>query len=208
MRLKYANGNLPQTEEEKKELILEIAHQYEKVLDAMKMDWRNDPNSSDTPMRFAKAWVNDIAAGCYTEPPKITAFSNIDGYDGIVFQGEIQVTSLCSHHHAPFLGKAYVAYIPSVKGKVIGLSKLNRVVDFYSRRPQVQENLTMQIHKHIDEVCEQNLGVAVLIEAKHTCCSSRGIKHDSTMKTVKLSGEFYNDPKTREEFFMLLRQRG
>ena len=142
---------------------------------------------------------------CYSEPPKITAFDNVDKYDGIVSQTNIKVTSLCSHHHAPFMGFAHVAYIPAKDGKVIGLSKLNRIVDWFSRRPQVQENLTMQIHKYIDEVCIKNKGVAVMIEAAHTCCSNRGIRHDSTMRTARMSGAFLDDKdNSRNEFYKFI----
>ncbi len=150
---------------------------------------------------MAKAFVNDLAEGVYSDPPKITAFDNIDKYDGIVFQGNIKLHSLCSHHHLPFIGNAHVAYLPSVHGKVIGLSKLNRIVEFYARRPQVQENLTMQIHDHIHKECTQNIGVAVMIEANHMCACVRGVKHDSIMKTAKLSGKFKDTDRAREEFY-------
>ena len=141
-KLKYANGNKPLTEEQKQQMIKEAAEHYGKYMDALKIDWRNDPNSSDTPMRVAKAFVNDLAEGCYNKGPKITAFDNLDEYDGMVFQGNIKVNSFCSHHHLPFIGNAHVAYIPTTKSKIIGLSKLNRTVEFFARRPQVQENLT------------------------------------------------------------------
>jgi len=201
-KLKYANGNKPLTEEQKQEMILDAAEHYGRYMDALKIDWRNDPNSSDTPMRVAKAFVTDLAEGCYNKAPKITAFDNLDGYDGMVFQGGIKVNSFCSHHHLPFIGVAHTAYIPSENGKIIGLSKLNRIVEFYSRRPQVQENLTMQIHNHIDRVCEGNLGVAVMVSANHMCACVRGVKHDATMKTSKLSGVFMdNDNLAREEFY-------
>ena len=201
-KLKYANGNKPLTEEEKQQMIKDAAKHYGKYMDALKIDWRKDPNSSDTPMRVAKAFVNDLAEGCYGKGPKITAFDNLDGYDGMVFQGGIKVNSFCSHHHLPFIGVAHTAYIPSKDGKIIGLSKLNRIVEFYSRRPQVQENLTMQIHDHIDKVCEGNLGTAVMIEANHMCACVRGVKHDATMKTSKLSGEFMNyKSHARQEFY-------
>ena len=157
-------------------------------------------------MRVAKALVNDLASGVYNESPKMTAFDNVDGYDGIVFQGNIKLHSFCSHHHLPFIGNAHVAYLPTPEGKVIGLSKLNRIVEFYARRPQVQENLTMQIHDHIDDVCENNIGVAVSIEANHMCACVRGVKHDATMKTSKLSGEFMNyNSHSREEFYNFIR---
>jgi len=204
-KLKYANGNKPLTEEQKQQMIKEAAEHYGRYMDALKIDWRNDPNSSDTPNRVAKAFVTDLAEGCYNEGPKITAFDNLDKYDGMVFQGNIKVNSFCSHHHLPFIGTAHTAYIPSKQGKIIGLSKLNRIVEFYSRRPQVQENLTMQIHNHIDRVCEGNMGVAVMLSANHMCACVRGVKHDATMKTSKLSGEFMRDgSKSRGEFYSFI----
>ena len=176
-------------------------------MDALGFDWRSDPNSADTPRRVAKAFVNDLAAGCYNEPPNITTFDNVDQYDGLVFQGNIKTNSFCSHHHLPFIGQTHVAYIPGKEGQVIGLSKLNRIVEWYARRPQVQENLTMQIHKYIDEVCVDNKGVAVLVSANHTCAGLRGIKHDSTMKTARMSGAFLDkeDINTRQEFYDFVR---
>jgi GTP cyclohydrolase I len=202
IKLQYADHNHPRTPEEINELIEKGAKAYESYLDALGFDWRNDPHSDNTPHRVAKAFVTDLASGCYTQPPNVTAFQNTDGYDGMVCQNNIKVTSLCSHHHAPFTGSAHVAYIPSKDGKVIGLSKLNRIVDWFSRRPQVQENLTAQIHEYVDKVCENNNGVAVMIEACHSCCSNRGIKHDSTMRTARMSGSFLdNNDQSRAEFY-------
>lgn len=199
-----ANSNLPRTGEEKKQIIENATLAYESFLDALCIDWRNDPNSEGTPRRVAKAYVNDIASGCYDEPPKITSFP-ADGYDGMVFQGGIPVKSLCSHHHLAFTGVAHVAYIPSLEGRVIGLSKLNRIVEFYARRPQIQEGLTMQIHKAISEVCEKNLGVAVMLSATHTCACNRGVRHDGCeMITSKLSGDFLNDAAVRAEFYQFV----
>tara|TARA_R110001606_G_scaffold370927_2_gene527558 strand:+ start:443 stop:1090 length:648 start_codon:yes stop_codon:yes gene_type:complete len=200
-KLPTANGNMPLSEEDKLVVIKDAAKAYENYLDALRIDWRNDPNSDNTPMRVAKAFVNDLAAGCYNDLPNVTAFPS-DGYDGMVFQGGIPVKSFCSHHHLPFSGRAHVAYIPSKSGKVIGLSKLNRIVEHYARRPQIQEGLTMQIQNAIDEICEDNKGVAVMISATHTCACLRGIKHDGCeMKTSKLSGDFMFDPATRNEFY-------
>jgi len=206
-KLKYANGNHPRTDEEKQEIIENAAKAYEAYMDALGFDWRSDPNSADTPRRVAKAFVNDLAAGCYNDPPNITTFDNVDNYDGLVFQGNIKTNSFCSHHHLPFIGQTHVAYIPGKDGQVIGLSKLNRIVEWYSRRPQVQENLTMQIHKYINEVCVDNNGVAVLVEANHTCAGLRGVKHDSTMKTARMSGAFLDrkDINTRQEFYDFVR---
>lgn len=195
-----SNGNLPLTEEEKKQRILLASVQYGNFLSALGFDWKNDPNMQDTPLRVSKAFVNELLEGCFTEPPKITTFEDASyGYDGIVFQGGIEVCSMCSHHNLAFTGKAHVAYIPGER--VIGLSKLNRVVEWFSRRPQIQEGLTMQIHNFLNETLPDNRGIAVLIEANHSCASCRGVKHQSTMKTSKLSGGFFNDPSCRNEFY-------
>ena len=190
-----------------KEIIIEkAAAAYEKYMDALGFDWRNDPNSSDTPRRVAKAFVNDLAEGCFSLPPKITAFDNVDKYDGLVFQGNIKVNSFCSHHHLPFIGQAHVSYIPGKDGKVIGLSKINRIVEWFARRPQVQENLTMQIHNYMNEVCKDNKGIAVLVSANHTCAGLRGVKHDSIMKTARMSGAFLDKTDlTRQEFYDFIR---
>lgn len=100
------------------------------------------------------------------------------------------------------LQKNDVAYIPGKK--VIGLSKLNRVVEWFARRPQIQEGLTQQIHDYLNEVCEGNSGIAVMIEAQHLCASCRGVRHDSMMKTAKLSGAFRNDNAARSEFYQFI----
>jgi GTP cyclohydrolase I len=175
---------------------------YGKFLSALGFDWKNDPHMEDTPHRVSKAWVNDLAKGCFMDEPKITAFANNGEYDGMVCQTNIPVVSMCAHHNLPFVGYGHLAYLPDPEGKVIGLSKLNRVVDYFSRRPQVQENLTMEIHKFLDSLCNGNLGVAVMVEANHTCCSMRGIKQNSTMRTAKMSGAF-RDPvnNSRNEFY-------
>ena len=202
--LRYANGSRILTQEELDSMIITAAHHYGEYMTALGFDWRNDPNSNDTPMRVAKAFVNDLAKGCYTAPPNITSFDNVDQYGGIVFQGDIDVKSICSHHHLSFIGKAYVAYIPSPTGKVIGLSKLNRIVEYFSRRPQVQENLTNQISDYLNKVCDDNQGVAVLIKCKHLCACVRGVGHDSTMMTSKLTGAFLEHDSAKAEFYKMM----
>lgn len=102
-------------------------------------------------------------------------------------------------YNRSFTGKAHVAYIPGKK--VIGLSKLNRAVEWFSRRPQIQEGLTQQIFDFLNQACEGNKGIAVVIEAEHSCASCRGVKHNSIMKTSKLSGGFFNDASCRNEFY-------
>lgn len=189
----------------KQQRIEAAALAYESFMDLILPDWREDPNSKDTPKRVAKMFINELYNGIYGPDPKITSFPNVDKYDGIVFSGRIEVKSQCSHHHMPFFGQAYIAYIPESNGKIVGLSKLNRITDFFSRRPQVQENLTMQIHKEIERLIEKTKGVAVHIEAYHTCVNHRGVNQNSIMKTTKLSGLFFtNEIGTRDEFYRFI----
>ena len=204
VKLGYANGSAPGapfTRQEKDKMIEDAAKAFGEFLDALKCDWRNDPNSSDTPRRVAKAYVNDLWAGRYDGTPDITAFPS-DGYDGMVFEGGIPLTSMCSHHHQTIMGRVHVAYIPGTDSKVIGLSKLNRLVEHFGRRGAIQEQLTVAIHNAINTIINDNKGVAVMIEATHNCVQCRGVKHGgASMKTSKLTGAFRDDDATRAEFY-------
>ena len=204
VKVGYANGvapGFPLTEKEKWDMVDEAAEAYGKFLDALGCDWRNDPNSSDTPRRVAKAYVFDLWKGRYEAMSKITAFPS-DGYTGIVQESNIPVESMCSHHHQRIGGRVSIAYVPSENGKVIGLSKLNRIVDLFGRRGAIQEQLTVAIHNAIDKICEGNIGVAVMIDATHNCVSCRGVKHQgASMQTAKLSGCFLNEDAARAEFY-------
>ena len=204
VKLGYANGSAPGapfTRQEKDKMIEEAAKAFGEFLDALKCDWRNDPNSSDTPRRVAKAYVNDLWAGRYDGTPDITAFPS-DGYDGMVFEGGIPLTSMCSHHHQTIMGRVHVAYIPGTDSKVIGLSKLNRLVEHFGRRGAIQEQLTVAVHNAINTIINDNKGVAVMIEATHNCVQCRGVKHGgASMKTSKLTGAFRDDDATRAEFY-------
>ena len=189
------------TNEEKQEIIENAAKAYADFLSALGCDYKNDPNSSDTPFRVAKAYVNDLWAGRYNPLDKITAFPS-DGYDGIVQESNIPVQSMCSHHHQTIGGKVSIAYIASESGKVVGLSKLNRIVEQFGRRGAIQEQLTVAIHNAVDKICEGNLGVAVCISATHNCVSCRGVKHQgASMQTAKLSGAFLNEDSAKAEFY-------
>ena len=195
------NINGPLSQQEKNKMIGRAATKFGEFLDALGCDWENDPNSQDTPRRVAKAYVNDLWAGRYNQFPKITTFPN-EEYDGIIFEGNIPIVSMCSHHHQTIIGKAHIAYIPKINSKIIGLSKLNRIVEHYSRRGAIQENLTIRIHDAISNIIEHNRGVAVMIEASHNCVQCRGVRHfGAIMKTSKLSGELINSNKTRKEFY-------
>jgi GTP cyclohydrolase I len=207
----FANGVAsggPLDDYQKNEMIQKAAKAFGEFLDALNCDWRNDPNSNDTPRRVAKAYVNDLWAGRYNGSPDITAFPS-DGYDGIVFEGGIPLTSMCSHHHQTIMGRVHVAYIPGQDSKVIGLSKLNRLVEHFGRRGAIQEQLTVAIHNAINTIINDNKGVAVMIDATHNCVSCRGVKHGgASMKTSKLTGAFKDDPATRNEYYEFIRGYG
>ncbi len=157
----------------------------------------------ETPKRVLAA-MNEYFSG-YTENPKehlLKTFEEVDGYDEVVLVSDIDIHSHCEHHLAPFIGKAHVAYIPD--GRVVGLSKLARVVDAYSKRLQVQEKLTMQIANVIEEVLKP-AGVAVIIQCQHFCMCHRGVKKPGSWTTTsKLTGAFLNNPSSRLELFQLI----
>jgi GTP cyclohydrolase I len=201
----YANGvapNFPLTEEQKWDMVENATEAYGKFLDALGCDWRNDPNSSDTPRRVAKAYVFDLWKGRYEPMSEITSFPS-DGYDGIVIERNIPLTSMCSHHHQTIGGVVHIGYIVGENGSVIGLSKLNRMVEHFGRRGAIQEQLTSAIHQAVDKICENNKGVIVTIVATHNCVSCRGVKHQgASMVTTKASGVFLqNENQARKEFF-------
>jgi len=189
------------TDEEKSAIITEAAKHYGNFLTALGVNWELDPNSSDTPRRVAKAYVNDLWRGRYEPMSDITSFPS-DGYDGIVQETGIPLTSMCSHHHETIMGVVSIAYIPSIDGEVVGLSKLNRVVEHFGRRGSIQEQLTVAIHNAVDQLCVGNNGVAVMINATHNCVQCRGVKHvGASMQTAKLSGAFMENPAARAEFY-------
>ena len=199
VKMGYANGiapGFPFTEKEKWSMVDEAAEAYGKFLDALQCDWRNDPNSSDTPRRVAKAYVFDLWKGRYEAMSDITSFPS-DGYQGIVLEKDIPLISQCSHHHQTIMGVVHIAYIPGPEGNVVGLSKLNRIVDHFGRRGAIQEQLTMAIHNAIDKICEGNVGVMVMVKATHNCVSCRGVKHQgASMMTSEVSGVFADHTKT------------
>jgi GTP cyclohydrolase I len=204
--LEKSNGSLARTPEEIEQMIDKAADAYGQFLNAVGFDYTADRQTVDTPKRVAKAWLKDLIVGSVTDEPNMTVFPNDEGYDGLVIQSGIPIVSMCAHHNLAFTGFATVAYVP--QEDVIGLSKLNRIVEWFSRRPQMQESLTTQIHNYVAEKmkCES---VAVSIACKHTCCSHRGIKHGSVMTTNKFSGVFMEkDNLIREEFLHAIEVNG
>jgi GTP cyclohydrolase I len=183
------------TDDEKWGIVKNAEKAYGDFLSALGVDWENDPNSMETPRRVAKAYVFDLWAGRYNLPTDITAFPS-DGYQGIVLERDIPIVSMCSHHHQAILGKAHIAYIPGVDGKVVGLSKLNRIVEHFARRGAIQEQLTVAIHNAIQAVAETE-NVMVVVHSYHNCVSCRGVKHfGASMVTSEVSGVFADHSRT------------
>lgn len=182
------------TEEQK---IEKIQHHFREILTTLGMDL-NDDSLNKTPYRVAKMYVKEIFSGLDpNNKPKVSLFENKFGYNQMLVEKDINVNSQCEHHLVPIFGKAHVAYIAN--GEVIGLSKINRIVDYYCKRPQVQERLTRQIAEELKQVLKTE-DVAVVIDAKHMCVSSRGIKDvNSSTITAAISGQFQNEA-TRLEF--------
>lgn len=174
-----------------------IEKKFEEILQVLGLDLTDD-SLKDTPLRVAKMYVKEIFKGLDpANKPSMSLFENKYHYKQMLVEKDIRVNSTCEHHFLPIYGKAHVAYIST--GQVIGLSKINRIVEYYSKRPQVQERLTIQIANELKEALSTD-DVAVLIDAKHMCVSSRGIQdHCSSTVTAEYCGKF-NDPSIRQEF--------
>lgn len=173
-----------------------IEYHFAKIMEALglKLD---DPSLKETPKRVAKMYINEVFKGLNEENfPSISFFENVSGYREMVLVDNIKVYSYCEHHFVPFFGKAAVAYIP--KDRVIGLSKINRIVQFYASKPQIQEKLTVEIGEKLKELLKTD-DIAVFVEANHLCVASRGIRDENSItKTFFFSGEFLKDnEKTR-----------
>jgi GTP cyclohydrolase I len=182
------------TDEEK---IAAIEPHFRAIMETLGMDLRDD-SLRGTPLRVAKMYVKELFQGLNpANMPSMTLFENKFQYNEMLVEKNINFYTNCEHHFVPFFGKAHVAYISS--GKVIGLSKLNRLVEYFSKRPQVQERLTMQVGKALQTVL-QTQDVAVMMDAKHLCVSSRGVKDDSSNTITTFFGGKFQDEKTRMEF--------
>jgi GTP cyclohydrolase I len=182
------------TDEEK---IAAIAPHFKAIMEILGMDLRDD-SLRGTPLRVAKMYVKELFQGLNpANMPSMTLFENKFQYNEMLVEKNINFYTNCEHHFVPFFGKAHVAYISS--GKVIGLSKLNRLVEYFSKRPQVQERLTMQIGKALQTVL-QTQDVAVMMDAKHLCVSSRGVKDDSSNTITSFFGGKFQEEKRKMEF--------
>ena len=178
-----------------------IEDKFRDIMETMGLDLTDD-SLRGTPHRVAKMFIKEIFYGLNpANKPKISVFENKFKYNEMLVEKNINMNSTCEHHFLPIVGKAHVAYISN--GEVIGLSKINRIVDYYARRPQVQERLTVQIANELREILKTD-DVAVIIDAKHMCVSSRGIQDESSSTvTADYSGKF-KDKSVRDEFLRYL----
>ena len=175
-----------------------IESKFRDIMEILGLDLQDD-SLAGTPKRVAKMYVQEIFSGLNpANHPDVKTFDNVYGYEHMLVERNINLNSTCEHHFLPIVGHAHVAYIP--RGRVVGLSKLNRIVNHYARRPQVQERLSRQILESLQTLLGTE-DVAVIVDAKHLCVSSRGIQDESsTTVTVSYGGVFEHDPKTRSEF--------
>jgi GTP cyclohydrolase I len=180
-----------------------IQHHFHKIMETLGLDLTDD-SLSGTPYRFAKMYVKELFYGL--DPgnrPKISTFENKYAYQKMLVEQDINIDSSCEHHFLPIVGNAHIGYIP--KDRVIGLSKINRLVDYYAHRPQVQERLCLQIMNDL----QNTLGtkdIIVIIQAKHLCVSSRGIKDKDSLTTTQEYGGVFANAEIRSEFYNLLKR--
>lgn len=197
----FSNDNIAAFMEpgDDQKMIDEVAENMEAVLDSLVIDREKDHNTQDTARRVAKMFVNEMFAGRYTPAPKTTVFPNDKNLDQMYVVGPITLNSCCAHHLVPITGKAWVGVLAGKN--VLGLSKYHRLVQWCASRPQIQEELTMQIGDLLETLVEPR-GIAVLIEATHMCCAIRGVKDaDSKMITSEVRGLMRDSASVKDEFF-------
>lgn len=185
------------------ELQKEVEFRAEYFLRGLLIDVDNDHNTKGTAARIAKMYLTEVFKGRYLPPPQITDFPNAKGLDEMYMTGPITIRSACSHHFVPIVGRCWIGVIPG--DRVIGLSKFNRVVDWVASRPQIQEELVMQIADFIETAISPK-GLAVVIEATHMCMTWRGVKEtmEAKMTTNVMRGAFRDKPEARAEFMAMV----
>jgi GTP cyclohydrolase I len=198
----HANDNISKFIEdgELEKLQDEVESKVQAVLESLIIDTTNDHNTQDTARRVAKMWLKETFGGRYSPMPKVTSFPNV-GYKSMYTSGPISIRSTCAHHFQNIVGNAWVGIIPN--GKVIGLSKFNRIIHHIVERPQIQEEMTTQIAEALQEYAHTQ-HIAVVVKAEHHCMTHRGVReHDSDMTTAIMLGAFKDDPATRDEFYKI-----
>lgn len=174
------------------------------LLDALLIDTRTDHNTRGTAKRMAKMYVTEVMRGRFYPPPEITDFPNVSNLDELYVTGPITVRSMCSHHFVPIVGRAWIGVLPSER--VIGLSKFNRITDWIMRRPQIQEEATVQLADFIENAIKPR-GLAVVVKATHLCMTWRGVQDDAaTMTTSVMRGMLRDSDSLRAEFLSLIKE--
>jgi len=189
------------SETERAAMIAAAAGKLAELFDVLHIDHRNDHNTRDTPRRVARMFVDEIMVGRYSNPPSLTEFDNVEQFDQLIVIGPIEIRSTCAHHLMPIYGEAFIGVLPATDGKIIGLSKYDRIVQYFAGRPQIQEELVKQIGQFIMEKTVPR-GVAVRISAVHMCKTHRGVRasHRSRMVTSAYFGELETDAQRKDEF--------
>ena len=191
-------GAFDKSDQEKKKI---IAQHFKAIMETMGLDLTDD-SLKGTPERVAKMYIDEIYSGLDpANKPKVALFENKYQYNQMLVEKDISFYSNCEHHFVPIIGRAHVAYISA--GKVIGLSKLNRLVQYYAKRPQVQERLTNQIGEELKAVLGTE-DVAVIIDAKHLCVSSRGVKDDTSATVTSFYGGVFLEMERRQELYQYI----
>ncbi len=181
-----------------------ISHHVAEIMKILDLDLK-DPNLRDTPRRFAHMYLEIFQGLNEDNEPDLTVFPNEDGVDQMVVMTDIPFYSMCAHHLLPFWGRAHVAYIPT--DQIVGLSKLARMVEYHARRPQIQERLTNQVVRYLEDQLNPR-GSMVVLEARHLCMEMRGVEKPGTWTiTSAVRGIFKKERATREEFMDLLSRR-
>jgi GTP cyclohydrolase IA len=198
-----ANGNQKLSDKEVDQMIKRLEEKFIEITEILRIS-RNDPNTTQTPQRIARMLVNELFSGRFTPGPKLTVFPNRKNVDELIISKGIEIMSVCSHHWQTISGQCAIGYIP--KDSVIGLSKLSRVVKWFSRRGQIQEELGEQIADYLEELLHPK-ALGVVIKAKHYCMIARGVKGseaNSLMVTSVMRGLLLEEFNLRNEFLKLI----
>ncbi len=191
----------PLDDAERTAMITAAAQKVEELFDVLRIDHRNDHNTRETPLRVAKMFVEEILQGRYTAPPRITEFDNAQAYDQLIVTGPLEIRSMCAHHLMPIYGHAVIGILPAADGKIIGLSKYDRIVEYFASRLQIQEELVKQIGQYIMDATKPR-GLAVRVSAVHMCKTQRGVRASrrSRMINTYYWGEMAKDAGLKSEF--------
>lgn len=199
----HGSDRLAGLDPEERASLLRIAGHVRGILEELELDL-DDPNLHETDIRVAKLYAEMFHGLKEGNEPKITTFPNDGEYSAMVMEKEIPFYSMCSHHLVPFYGHAHIAYIPN--SQIVGLSKLPRILEFYAKRPQLQERLTEQVVNFLEEKLEPQ-GAMVVIEARHLCVEMRGVKKPGAVTVTSAIRGIFHERPVREEFLDLLRRR-